>query len=158
MAAGLGGYDPQLASATGSQGQPPITDAGRIEYSMPSLLFDDSTMQRKLAIVYEAALTNLIGINTAYAEPATYNRDDLVTYPPGTFVRAGGGYPLPQRWTRDAAVNAWNATNLLAPIVGRNTLWSVVNRQSDGSLLVQQDDGEWWDQIVWVLGAWDHYS
>ncbi|MGO9456554.1 MAG: MGH1-like glycoside hydrolase domain-containing protein [Acidimicrobiales bacterium] len=157
MAAGLGGFDPPLASATGSPGQPRTTDAGRIEYSMPSLLFEDSTVQRELAVVYETALTNLIGINTAYAEPATYNRDGLVTYPPGTFVRAGGGYPLPQRWTRDAAVNAWNATSLLAPIVGRNTLWSVVNRQSGGSLVVQQGDGEWWDQIVWVLGAWDHY-
>jgi glycogen debranching enzyme len=72
----------------------------------------------------------------------------------GTFFRAGGGYEQP--WTRDASVNAWNAGSLLAPDVARNTLWSVVTRQDDGALVVQQDD-QWWDQVIWVPAAWNHY-
>lgn len=162
LAAGIGGAAPAAFASTGGAGGQPAggqSTAGgsRIEFTMPTLTFDDATLQHDLGTVYEAALTNLVGINTAYADPATYNLADRVSYPPGTFVRAGGGYPLPQRWTRDASVNTWNAANLVAPVVGRNTLWSVVDLQADGSLIVQQNDGEWWDNIVWVVSAWDHY-
>jgi hypothetical protein len=160
LAAGLGGPVPAaLADSTRRQSATAYSsvDNFRVEYTMPTLTFDDSTLQSDLGSVYEAALTNLVGINTAYADSSTYNVAGRVTYPPGTFVRAGGGYPLPQRWTRDASVNTWNATSLIAPVVGRNTLWSVVDHQPDGGLIVQQNDGEWWDQIVWVVSAWDHY-
>ena len=126
------------------------------DYSAPSLEFGDHAMQSRLGGPYQAALTDLSEINTVYADPAVYNRSGLVSYPPGTFVRAGGGYPEPQRWTRDCAVNAWNAASLLGPVAGRNTLWAVVNRQADGGLIVQQDN-QWWDQIVWVSAAWHHY-
>jgi hypothetical protein len=129
----------------------------RIEYTMPQLTFGNPATQNDLGSVYESALTNLVGINTAYADPPTYNVAHRVTYPPGTFARAGGGYPLPQRWTRDASVTAWDAVSLIAPVVGRNTLWSVVDLQPDGSLIVQQNDGQWWDQIVWVVSAWNHF-
>lgn len=124
---------------------------------MPALAFGDDSLQSTLGTVYEAALTNVIGINTVYADPSTYNLANRVIYPPGTLAIAGGGYPQPQRWTRDASVNSWNAVSLLSPVVGGNTLWSVVDTQSDGSLIVQQADDEWWDQIVWVVSAWDHY-
>jgi hypothetical protein len=124
---------------------------------MPRLTFADPATQNAIGNVYESALTNVVGVNTAYAQPSIYNLANRVTYPPGTFAIAGQGYPLPQRWTRDSAVNAWNAISLIAPVVGRNTLWSVVDAQSDGSLIVQQNDGEWWDQIVWVVSAWNHF-
>jgi Bacterial alpha-L-rhamnosidase 6 hairpin glycosidase domain len=129
---------------------------GRIGYTMPTLAFGDAATQSLLGAAYESALTDLFGINTAYAEPATYDAAKLVTYPGGTFIRAGGGYPSPQRWTRDAAINAWNAASLLSPVTGRNTLWAVVDRQADGSLIVQQDN-QWWDQVVWTVSAWNHY-
>lgn len=136
---------------------PPIIRALRTEYSMPSLLFSDASQQHSLGRLYEAALTGLIGINTIYATPAVYDHARLVGYPPGTFVRAGGGYPSPQRWTRDAAVNAWNAASLLGPLVGANTLSAMIDRQDDGGLIVQQDN-QWWDQIIWVAAAWNHYA
>ncbi|WP_285743186.1 glycosyl hydrolase family 65 protein [Lentzea sp. NBRC 105346] len=107
--------------------------------------------QPEVARAYESALTNVVGINTVYADPATYDRAGLLRYPPGTFVRAGSGYPEPQRWTRDCAVNAWNAASLLNPLVGGNTLMAVVDDR-----IVQQDN-QWWDQVVWIIAACHHY-
>ncbi|MGW1723622.1 MGH1-like glycoside hydrolase domain-containing protein [Streptomyces sp. NPDC002306] len=122
---------------------------------MPSLAFADPATQRRLGGLYAAALTDLTETNTVTADRTVYDRAGLLTDPPGTLVRAGGGYPEPQRWTRDAAVNAWSAASLLTPAVGRNTLWSVVDRGPDG--LVVQQDNQWWDQVVWVPAAWHHY-
>jgi hypothetical protein len=155
-ATGLAGLASTPAFAAG--GPTATTPAGstRTEYVMPTLTCANTATQQLLGPAYESALTDLVGINTAYAVPATYDVCGELSYPPGTFVRAGGGYPEPQRWTRDAAVNAWNATSLLGPVVGRNTLYAVVDKQADGSLIVQQDN-QWWDQIIWVVGAWNHY-
>ncbi|MBB4684163.1 MGH1-like glycoside hydrolase domain-containing protein [Amycolatopsis jiangsuensis] len=125
-------------------------------YALPTLEFANPQRQRLFGDQYESALTNVVGINTVYADRPTYDHADLLSYPPGTFVRAGGGYPEPQRWTRDAAVNAWNAGSLLGPPVGRNTLLSVVER-AGGALVVQQDN-QWWDQVVWILGAQYHWQ
>jgi glycogen debranching enzyme len=150
------GLDSTSVFAAGTQARPPAAGPRRVDYAMPTLTFDDPDTQRLLGPVYEAALTDLVGINTVYADPATYDGAGLLSYPPGTFVRAGGGYPEPQRWTRDAAVNAWNAASLLGPLVARNTLLAMVDRRSDGSLIVQQDN-QWWDQVVWIVGAWHHY-
>ncbi|WP_435129673.1 MGH1-like glycoside hydrolase domain-containing protein [Actinacidiphila sp. bgisy144] len=156
-AAGLGGLGTVQAHADSParSGTSAGSGGGRIGYTLPEVAFGDTATQQLLGTAYESALTDLFGINTAYADPATYDAAGLVTYPSGSFVRAGGGYPSPQRWTRDAAVNAWNATSLLAPVIGRNTLWAVVDRGDDG--LVVQQDNQWWDQVVWVLGAWHHY-
>jgi hypothetical protein len=159
VAAGIVG--PREAAASAATMSATTSPAGgihpRVVYTMPTLTFDDQANQSLLGTVYEAALTNVVGINTAYAVPATYNLANLVSYPPGNFLIAGQGYPLPQRWTRDASVNTWNAVSLLAPVVGRNTLWSVIDSQTGGGLIVQQGDNEWWDQIVWVVSAWDHF-
>ena len=124
-------------------------------YTMPTLLFADSATQRRLGALHATALTALADSHTIHADPAVYDRAGLLTRPPGTVVRAGGGYPSPQRWTRDAAVNAWNGVSLLAPAVGRNTLWSVVDQSPNG--LVVQQDNQWWDQGVWIPAAWHHY-
>ena len=162
LATGLVGPWAGEASAAEGSGETPAAGGGRavapprIDFTMPSLAFESPSLQSLLGPVYEAALTNVVGINSAYAEPSTYDLANLVTYPPGNFVLAGGGYPLPQRWTRDASVNTWNAVSMLAPVVGRNTLWSVIDSQTGGGLIVQQDD-EWWDQIVWVVSAWNHF-
>ncbi|GAA3795428.1 glycosyl hydrolase family 65 protein [Streptomyces phyllanthi] len=107
-----------------------------------------------LGNAYRSALRNLLDINTVPYDPAEYDRTGLLTDPPGALIRAGGGYEQP--WTRDAAVNVWNAAALLSPQVARNTLWSVCRRQHDGTLVVQQDN-QWWDQIVWAVAAWHHY-
>ncbi len=64
---------------------------------------------------------------------------------PPAFLQAGGGYDTP--WTRDSAINAWQAAAWLAPDVARETLLMVV----EGGRVVW--DTQWWDQIIWVIGA-----
>jgi glycogen debranching enzyme len=61
---------------------------------------------------------------------------------------AGSWYDAP--WTRDAAINTWNGAGLLYAAEAKNTLLSVLERR-DGVLLI---GGEYWDAIVWTLGAW----
>ncbi|WP_030904863.1 MGH1-like glycoside hydrolase domain-containing protein [Streptomyces sp. NRRL F-5126] len=151
-AAGLG-----AAGAAAPAAEAATPGHRRVEYVLPTLAFDASAVQDELGTVYDSALTDVVGINTTYAVPATYDKAGLVSYPPGTLVRAGGGYPEPQRWTRDAAINAWSAVSLLGPSVGRNTLWSVVDPGKGDDGPVVQQDNQWWDQIVWAVGAWNHY-
>jgi hypothetical protein len=73
----------------------------------PTLTFADSTRQATLGRAYKLALHNLLDINTVAYDAATYDSTGFLADPPGTFVRAGGGYDQP--WTRDASVNTWNA-------------------------------------------------
>ena len=124
----------------------------------PELRFTDPTMQSRLAVPYQAALDNLLRINTipytTGGKAAEYNQTGLLAKTPDTFIRAGGGYEQP--WTRDASVNSWNAASLLEPAAARNTLLAVLKRQPDGKLIVQQDN-QWWDQTIWVVSAWNHY-
>jgi hypothetical protein len=120
----------------------------------PTLTFANQATQSTLGAAYAMAITNLMTTNTVTYDPSVFNSSGLMTNPPGTFVRAGGGYPQP--WTRDASINSWNAASLLEPKVAANTLWSAVVKQSNGQLIVVQDN-ETWDQVVWVTGAWNHY-
>jgi hypothetical protein len=126
-------------------------------YARPTLEFGDAALQAALGAPYSAALANIIDVNTVAADPAIYDSSGLLSYPPGTFVEAGAAYRPPQRWTRDNAVNAWNAVSLLSHVVGANTLWAATTRQSDGSLILLQDT-QWWDHIIWVSAAWNHYA
>ncbi len=70
--------------------------------------------------------------------------------PPGTpALMAGLTY---EAWTRDAAINCWNMLNATHPDLARNTLLGEVVTGPDGYRL----RGQYWDAVVWVLGAWDH--
>lgn len=71
---------------------------------------------------------------------------------PARYLRAGAGYPDP--WTRDAAINAWQAASWLVPGVAGATLEMVCERAADQEL-VSWDD-QWWDQVIWIVGAWHH--
>lgn len=66
-------------------------------------------------------------------------------------IIAGLGYDSP--WTRDAAINTWNAGGLICPEVARNTLDSVLKKDENGYAI----DGEYWDRIIWAVGAWQLY-
>lgn len=66
-------------------------------------------------------------------------------------LMAGAGYNEP--WTRDAAINTWNAAGLLWPSVARNTLLSVLARR-DGKIFI---GGQYWDAILWTTGAWNYF-
>lgn len=120
----------------------------------PVLVFDNPAVQSTLGTAYSKALDNLLLINMMPAGPGQL-RSGLVALAGARFLRAGGGYGEP--WTRDASVNSWSALSLLAPDLARNTLWAVCERRPDGSVAVQ-DDNQWWDKIVWVLAAWNHYA
>jgi glycogen debranching enzyme len=93
-----------------------------------------------LARLYQAALDTLLDV-------------DVVDRGDGPVITAGGGYASP--WTRDASINSMAAGSLLVPDVARRTLLSVCETEADGTTLVAQDD-QWWDQIIWAVGAWHH--
>jgi len=66
-------------------------------------------------------------------------------------VIAGFGYTTP--WTRDAAINTWNAGGLVCPEITKDTLLSVLERDEKGHRI----GGEYWDKIIWTTGAWWQY-
>jgi glycogen debranching enzyme len=66
-------------------------------------------------------------------------------------VMAGMDYVTP--WTRDASINTWNGAGLLFPEVTKNTLLSVLG-DFEGTIRIA---GEYWDAIIWAIGAWSQY-
>lgn len=62
-------------------------------YTMPTLRFADPATRSRLGDLYTRALTALADRHTIHADPTVYDRAGLLAHPPGTFVRAGGGYP-----------------------------------------------------------------
>lgn len=66
-------------------------------------------------------------------------------------VMAGIGYAKP--WTRDAAINVYNAVALLDPVAAKNTLYAVLN-ETDGEVSIGD---QYWDKIIWAIGAYKLY-
>ena len=66
-------------------------------------------------------------------------------------ILAGSGYDTP--WTRDAAINTWNAAGLLLPSVAKNTLLSVLT-ETDGKKRI---GGQYWDAMIWTVGAYSYF-
>jgi glycogen debranching enzyme len=77
-------------------------------------------------------------------------RDGLLDQPLPVLL-AGLDYDTP--WTRDAAINVWNGLGLFWPGVSRNTLLAVLERKGDKLYI----GGQYWDAIIWTLGAWAYY-
>ncbi len=71
---------------------------------------------------------------------------------PAPCLFAGLDYDMP--WTRDAAFNTWYGLGLLAPEVARNTLLSVLQRETNGDVRI---GGQYWDAIIWAQGTWTYY-
>jgi hypothetical protein len=143
---------PRLFAFTG--GRQSSTSKVVMRVDPPALSFADPKTQQSLGSAYNDALKNLLDINTVSYDPIQSDQTGLISDSPDTIVRAGAAYAT--SWTRDASVNSWNAASLIEPAVARNTLWSVINRQPDGELVIQQDD-EWWDQAIWIIAAWNHF-
>lgn len=120
----------------------------------PQLRFQNRLLQGTLGKAYQGALDNLLRLNTVPDLKNEYNKAGLMTTG-DKFMRAGGGYNTP--WTRDASLNSWNAGSLLEPVVARNTLWAVCEKQPDGSIVLQRDN-QWWDKVIWISAAWNHYK
>ncbi|MHB8955516.1 MAG: HzsA-related protein [Pirellulaceae bacterium] len=126
----------------------------RAATQLPRLAFESSPLDETLGEAYRQALHNLLEINTVAADMQKYNRTGLLTGDPPKLIRAGGDYQDP--WTRDASVNSWNAASLLAPMIARNTLWAVCERLPNDRLIIQRDN-QWWDKLIWVTAAWNHF-
>ena len=129
-------------------------DASPALQNAPRLRFAARLQQGTLGKAYESALDNLLRINTIADTQGHHNPTGLMVAP-NTFIRAGGGYGEP--WTRDSSLNSWNAGSLLEPLVARNTLWAVCQKQPDGSIVLQRDN-QWWDKVIWITAAWNHFK
>lgn len=70
---------------------------------------------------------------------------------PEPCIMAGLEYDKP--WTRDAAFNSWYAGSIIAPQVAASTLAAVLVEDEHGTRI----GGQYWDSIIWVTGAWQHY-
>ncbi|WP_123580331.1 MGH1-like glycoside hydrolase domain-containing protein [Abditibacterium utsteinense] len=121
----------------------------------PQLQFQNRLLQGTLGKAYDGALDNLLRVNTIPDTQGKFDPTGLMAKPPGTFIRAGGGYQEP--WTRDASLNSWNAASLLEPVVARNTLWAVCQKTDDGRVVLQRDN-QWWDKVIWITAAWNHFK
>ncbi|MCB0731409.1 MAG: hypothetical protein KDC88_10275 [Ignavibacteriae bacterium] len=66
-------------------------------------------------------------------------------------ILAGLDYDRP--WTRDASINSWNGASYIIPKIAENTLLSVLIKDEHGIRI----GGQYWDAIIWVTGAWNHY-
>jgi hypothetical protein len=63
-------------------------------------------------------------------------------------LAAGGDYG--GEWTRDIAINSWNAVSLLYPQVAEKSLWSVTHHKDTIA-------HQYWDKILWTVSAINHY-
>lgn len=101
---------------------------------------------------FGGAVENLLSINTVPCDHEIYNSTGLLTH--DRMFRAGGDYDTP--WTRDAAINTWNAGRFLDPQTARNTLLAVCTPDEMGHPIIQPDSQKW-DRVVWVIGAWQYW-
>ena len=101
---------------------------------------------------FDAAVHNAVDINTVPCVYSVYNGTGLLQHP--FMIRAGRSYNTP--WTRDAAINTWQAMRLLNPQVARTTLLAVCSLNENAEPVIQPDV-QTWDQIVWAIGAWSYY-
>ena len=119
-------------------------------HSIPQVKLTDSAVQR----CFDAAVENLAEINTVPCDYGVYNATGLLNPDYRWMFRAGGDYQTP--WTRDAAINTWNAGRFLLPEAARNTLLAVCVSNEKGEPIIQPDDQRW-DRVVWIVGAWQYY-
>lgn len=135
--------EPPTESAGGRSWRESIAPAPSVGLTpVPSLVTGDAEIDRAFRIALGDIVSNI-----------AYFQDGLLSEPAQVLL-AGLGYVAP--WTRDAAINTWNGTGLLCPEVTRNTLLSVVTER-DGQPIIGGQYSQYWDSIIWVLGAWAQY-
>jgi len=64
---------------------------------------------------------------------------------------AGADYDRP--WTRDTAINIYNGFCLMDKEIAKNTLLSVLENINEQIYI----GGQYWDAIIWALGAYQYY-
>jgi glycogen debranching enzyme len=81
----------------------------------------------------------------------------------GYILHAGQAYP--ETWTRDAAYNNLFAVALISPEMARNSLLCEIMRDDQYGDRIGNANwyaatpsrSQYWDAIVWLVGAWEHY-
>lgn len=111
--------------------------------TVPSLLVNNLSTH-EIAKVYRIAIGDISG-NVQYHQSEVSQQMEPALY-------AGLRYGKP--WTRDAAINVWNGFSLLSPEVAKNTLLAQVVKDDQGKNSIT---GQYWDKIIWTIGAWNHY-
>lgn len=107
--------------------------------NVPYLITDNKDINR----AYRLAIATLYGNILPFKDGILEKEEPVII--------AGLGYSTP--WTRDAAINVWNGGGLLYPQIALNTLKSVMGKDEKGYFI----DGEYWDRIIWTIGAWWYY-
>lgn len=105
--------------------------------TFPYLETDNDKVDKAYRLAVSTVFCNII----PYRQKKT---DDIV-------LAAGLAYPAP--WTRDGAINTWNAGGLFCPIITENTLLNLLNED----YTVEGYAGQNWDNIIWAIGAWYQY-
>lgn len=102
-----------------------------------------STDNTKINMAFHIALSDLYGNIKPFKDGLLKEEKPIII--------AGMGYCEP--WTRDAAINTYNAGGLLFPDIAKDTLISVL-KNANGQIMI---GGEYWDSIIWVWAAWSEY-
>jgi hypothetical protein len=111
--------------------------------TIPTLLINDESTHR-IAKSYRIAIGDVVG-NIQHHKSGILETKELCLY-------AGLVYGKP--WTRDAAINIWNGFGILSPEISKNTLLAQVGKTESGEYCII---GQYWDKIIWSIGAWSHY-
>jgi hypothetical protein len=106
-------------------------------HRLPSISTGNIALDRALRVALGDVIGNIAPTDVGLLEPGT------------PVLMAGLTY---ESWTRDAAINCWNMLNAVDPQTARDTLRGEVQRTEEGYRL----RGQYWDAVVWVLGAYDH--
>ena len=123
----------------------------KFKTNIPVLKVQDNSIQK----VYEAAIKNLVEINTIDCSFDVYNKTGIMDLNTPFIIRAGGHYQQP--WTRDASLNSMNCASIIEPDVAKNTLLSVCEKDDSGNLRVSYESRNFWDKVIWIMAAYNHY-
>lgn len=109
--------------------------------ALPTLITPDATLNTAFRIALGDLVTSIAPRQAGLLDA------------PAPVLDAGLDYPTP--WIRDSAINIWNGASLLVADVMRNNLLSLVDGAQRINPGGQYD--QYWDVIIWSLGAWWHY-
>ena len=126
-------------------------------FSAPTLEFGDAALQSSLGAPYSAALADLIDVNTVDADRSVYNSSGADQLSARSVRGGRGGVQAAPALDTGQRGQLLERHQPARPGGRANTLWAATTRQSDGSLILLQDT-QWWDHIIWVAAAGNHYA
>lgn len=110
--------------------------------TLPDIICDNKTIEK----AYNIAIGDLVGNIKNYKAGLLDEEKPC--------LMAGMDYNTP--WTRDTAINVWNSIGVLCPQIAKNTLLSVCDRDNEGKAIIGIGFGQYWDCIIWTMGAYEY--